>query len=83
MLSAFDKIKAVIPNVTPLNFKHYKFWKEHQDILEEMLNHLYLTPSKNESEVQALKRLGKIDFLIDLKNSIRIYDDILRREPNA
>jgi hypothetical protein len=78
-MSVFEQIQKKIPGYSFNDWQIYVHWAKNLPILELMLDSVVLASTVSESEADALRRLGKIEFLLRLKQSVKVTNDIVRQ----
>ena len=76
MESLFFKLQKLNPSYTQWEYQQYVFWKDKAEYLDNMLLDLYRKQTRPDTEVEALKRLGKIEQLLAIKCVIIETDKI-------
>lgn len=68
LLLKLQKVNAAIQD---FHLEQFLFWKDNLDVLETNLKQVFLGSNRaNETEAQALKRLGALDILLTVKYNV-------------
>ncbi len=69
-MSSLALIQKKIPGYTENDWKFYTFWHQHLDVLDYMLDSVSKVVNVPETEAEALRRLGKIEFLLRIQQIV-------------
>ena len=79
-MSLLKKIRDQNPDYTQRDLDSYIFWHQNIDKLDNLVFDTLDSQQINETEADALKRLGKLDLLLKIKRDDHIINQFRRGE---
>lgn len=80
-MTTLEKIRTKYPSYSTENFKLFSFWRNNLEMLDLLIQQLQedCELKSDESEVGAIKRLGKLDLLYSVKNTVKNTEEFLKQ----